>query len=239
MTRAPYTPSQVIPRALAAAIDDLPYWFVIGGHAVRCLCPYRPSRDVDFGVRQARDMRDLLGQLARSGKTEIVERAPDTAHLRWNDLDVSVFLLPMLDRFVEDRRLTIAGVLATKLHAILDRGTRRDFFDLYVTLQGQRLGVVECLRALREVYRQEVNEALLLRALTYFDDAEREAKLPGEGPRDWQTVKEFFLSAVGALLVPPSTQLRIQTRLVDVHGSPAPSAKSSKKVRPRRSRKRK
>jgi hypothetical protein len=28
-------------------VGDVPYWFVIGGHAVRCLKPYRPSRDVD------------------------------------------------------------------------------------------------------------------------------------------------------------------------------------------------
>lgn len=203
-----------MPSELAAAVDDLPYWFVIGGDAV-------PTRNVDFGVRHARDMRDLLSQLARSGKTEIVERDKASTHLRWNDLDVSVFVLPLLEPFIEDRRLTITGILATKLHAILDRGTRRDFFDLYIVLQAQSLGIVECLRAIREVYRQDVNEGLLLRALTYFDDADREPKLAGEGPRDWQTVKHFFLSAVGVLLVPPRTQLRIQTLIVDVRGSGA------------------
>jgi hypothetical protein len=217
---APFKPTQIIPAALAAVVDDLPYWFVIGGHAVRCFCPYRPSIDVDFGVGNARGLRDLLAQLARSGRSEILERAPDTVHLRWNGLDVSVFVLPVLEDFIEDRHLTITGVLATKLHAILDRGTRRDFFDLYVTLQGQRLGVVECLRAIRDVYRQDVNDGLLLRALTYFDDADREAPLPGEGTRDWKTVKNFFLTAVGALLVPPMTPLRIQQRVVDVASRP-------------------
>ena len=216
MTRAPFKPIQVIPQELATVVDGLPYWFVIGGHAVRCFCPYRPSIDVDFGVRDVRGLRDLLAQLARSGQSEILERAPDTVHLRWNGLDVSVFVLPVLDDFIEDRHLSVTGVLATKLHAILDRGTRRDFFDLYVTLQDQRLGVVECLRAIRDVYRQDVNDGLLLRALTYFDDAEREARLPGEGPRDWKTVKSFFLAAVGALLVPPMKPLRIQQRVVDV-----------------------
>ncbi len=238
MIGKPYQPIQVIPRELAAVVNELPYWFVIGGHAVRCLCPYRPSRDVDFGVRQARDLRDLLAQLKRSGETEVLERTADTVHLRWNDLDVSVFMLPRLEPFVEDRRLTVTGVLATKLHAILDRGTRRDFFDLYVTLQGQRLGVVECLRAIREVHHQEVNDSLLLRALTYFDDAEREDKLPGEGASDWRTVKTFFLAAVGAVLVPPSAQLKIQSRRVDVDGPPNSSTPPAAKSRRRRSAKR-
>lgn len=37
---------------------------------------------------------------------------------------------------------------------------RRDFFDLYVTLQTQALGIAECFAAMREVFRQDVNEAL-------------------------------------------------------------------------------
>ena len=48
---------------------------------------------------------------------------------------MSVFVLDKLAPFVEDRRLTVTGLLATKLHAILDRGFRRDFFDLYVLLR--------------------------------------------------------------------------------------------------------
>ncbi len=206
----------VIPEALSRVVEPLPYWFVIGGHAVRCLCPYRPSRDVDFGVRTARDLGSLLAQLDKSGDVEVLERSGDTVHLRWNGINVSVFVLPALAPFVEERRLTVSGILATKLHAILDRGMRRDFFDLYVTLQTERLGIAACLSALREVYRQPVQDALLLRALSYFEDAEREAPLPSEGPGDFDTVKEFFLARVGALLVPPGAPLDIQKRRVDV-----------------------
>ena len=50
MTKEPLPPERVIPASLAEAVGDLPIWFVIGGQAVRCFCPYRPSRDVDFGV---------------------------------------------------------------------------------------------------------------------------------------------------------------------------------------------
>ena len=66
------------------------------------------------------------------------------------------------------------------------------------------------------MYQQPINDALLLRALTYFDDAEREAPLPGEGPNDFATVKDFFLSRIGNLIVPPSGSLEIQRRSVDV-----------------------
>ncbi len=214
----PYRPEEVMPQRLRPVVEPLPYWFVIGGQAVRCLCPYRPSRDVDFGTLAAQSVDDLVAELEKAGETEILERRPDTVHLTWNGIKVSVFRLEQLAPFIEERRLSVTGILATKLHAILDRGTRRDFFDLYVTLQSQRLGIAECLRAIRAVYRQEVNDSLLLRSLTYFDDAEREAPLPGEGPRDWETVRKFFLIRVGSLLTPPGDALAIQSRRVDVAG---------------------
>jgi Nucleotidyl transferase AbiEii toxin, Type IV TA system len=205
-----------MPPLLSRAVADIPYWFVIGGQAMRCFCPYRPSRDVDFGVTRAGDLDDLVRQLERRGHVEIIERTADTVHLRFDDIDVSIFVLEALSPFVSERRLSVTGLLATKLHAILDRGTRRDFFDVYVILHRHSLGIAECLAAMRQVYRQDVNESLLLRALTFFDDAEREAGLPGEGPDDWSTVKEFFWSRVGHLLIPPARQLQIARRVVDV-----------------------
>lgn len=211
-----HTPREVMPAVVAKALDETRYWFVIGGQAVRCFCPYRPSDDVDFGVANARDSASLLAQLGKRGRVEILERAPDTVHLTLDGVPVSIFVLSRVAPHTEEGSLTATGILATKLHAILDRGTRRDFFDLYVLLQQERLGVVECIRALRTVFLAEVNEGLLLRALAYFNDGEREAPLPGEGATDWKRVKAFFQKSVGALLAPPSAALQIQSRVVDV-----------------------
>lgn len=213
---AHYKPLQIIPRGLAAAVDALPYWFVIGGQAVRCFAPYRPSRDVDFGIDSPVNLNDLVEQLGRKGRVEIQERSRDTVHLLWNGIKVSAFVLEFLVPHAEDRHLGVTGVLATKLHAILDRGLRRDFFDLYVMLQQHQLGIASVLTAIRTVYPGQIDDGLMLRALTYFDDAEREACLPGEGASDWSLVKGYFLVQVGSLVTPPLKRLDIQTRIVDV-----------------------
>ena len=213
---APYTPAQIMPHDLASAVEPLPYWFVIGGQAVRCFAPYRPSRDVDFGIDKPANLDDMVDQLSRKGRVEIQERGRDTVHLLWNGIKVSVFALGFLVPHVEDRHLDVTGVLATKLHAILDRGLRRDFFDLYVMLQQHRLGIASVLAAIRSVYKGVIDEGLLLRALTYFDDADRETPLPGEGPSDWDAVKDYFLIQVGSLLTPPMRRLEIQAQVVDV-----------------------
>lgn len=219
---ARYTPAQVMPAPLGRAVDDMPYWFVIGGQAVRCFAPYRPSRDVDFGVESPASLDDLVEQLRQRGDVEIQDRTDDTVHLLWNGTKVSAFVLEHLAPHVEDRHLDVTAVLATKLHAILDRGLRRDFFDLYVMLETHRLGLAAALGAIRAVYRTPIDDGLLLRALTYFDDANREAALPGEGPRDWRAVKEYFQVRVGSLLMPPGRPLAIQSRIVDVAAAPTP-----------------
>jgi len=211
-----YGPLEVLPAGVARALGRDPYWFVIGGHAVRCFCPYRPSDDVDFGVGNAKDLRALLAALEARGKVVVLERARDTVHLSFDGLDVSIFVLPGIRAHTEEHTLTADAVLATKLHAILDRGVRRDFFDLYVMMEQERLGLVDCFRAIREVYASDVNEGLLLRSITYFADADAEARLVGEGPGDWEHVKAFFVAAAGALLAPPSRQLAIQRRVVGV-----------------------
>jgi hypothetical protein len=217
----PLRPQRVLPAPIVAAVGEQRYWFVIGGHAVRCFAPYRPSRDVDFGVSSVTDADALLSELERHGAVEILERSSDTTHLRFRGVDVSIFVLDTLAPFTDEQRLTIPGLLATKLHAILDRGMRRDFFDLYVLLQQHGLGIVEALAALRAVHGPRVRDGLLLRALTYFGDAEKETALPGEGPDDWETVKRFFLERVGQLLVPPARRLAIQERVIDVLPEPS------------------
>lgn len=213
---AAYTPIQVMPETLAGVVGPFPYWFVIGGQAVRCFAPYRPSRDVDFGVDSATNLDGLVDGLRRSGHVEILERTRDTVHLLWNGIRVSALVLEFLVPHVDARHLDVTGILATKLHTILDRGLRRDFFDLYVMLEQHRLGIVAVLAAVRDVYRAPIDDSLLLRALTYFDDADREALLPGEGSDDWTTVKQYFLVQVGRLLVPPMRRLAIQAQTVDV-----------------------
>ena len=240
-----HAPRDVMPAAVAKALDDTRYWFVIGGQAVRCFCPYRPSDDVDFGVANARDAASLLAQLRKRGRVEILERAPDTVHLTLDDVPVSIFVLSRVAPHTASGALDVTGILATKLHAILDRGTRRDFFDLYVLLQQERLGVIECVRAMRTVFPGDMNEGLLLRALAYFDDAEREAPLPHEGAKDWKRVKAFFQKSVGALLVPPAAPLEIQSLVVDVRSletvaggrrTHATSTKSKRPLRPTKKR---
>lgn len=49
----PREPVDVMPPPLGRAVADLPYWFVIGGQAMRCFCPLLipPSRQLQIETR--------------------------------------------------------------------------------------------------------------------------------------------------------------------------------------------
>lgn len=138
-------PEQVIPPKLRDALRALDRWFLIGGQAVRCFKPYRPTRDVDIGVANAADFKKVIAALRRAG-AKAIESAADSVHFDLDGIDVSVFVLPRVARFVEGRRLALTGLLGSKLHAILDRGTPRDFFDLYVMMQDQHVSRLDAVR---------------------------------------------------------------------------------------------
>jgi hypothetical protein len=110
----------------------------------------------------------------------------------------------------EERGIAVAGLLdlaTMKLSAIARRGLRRDFWDLEsIAMRG-----AVSLREASEAYllRFGVAEADLyhvFRALTYFEDAEKDPVFPdGLTPEAWQGLKAFFRREVPRLMVPDRT----------------------------------
>lgn len=83
----------------------------------------------------------------------------------------------------------IEDIAAMKLSAISDRGTKRDFIDLYFLLQ--KFSLERMFVFYEQKYKKlEVNLYHLLKSLVYFADAEEE-KMPQMLIKvDWQKIKE-------------------------------------------------
>jgi hypothetical protein len=82
---------------------------------------------------------------------------------------------------------------AMKLLAVAQRGSRKDFVDVYELLQS---GIV--LRAMLEDFREKFNAdpVSALRGLTYFDDAEMEPMPEMLKPLDWHELRAALGQAV-------------------------------------------
>lgn len=81
-----------------------------------------------------------------------------------------------------------------KLAAVARRGLRRDFWDLYVILTQGRIPLAELLDAYARRYKRAASDRYhVARALTFFDDAERDdPRVVGLTDREWKKIKAWF-----------------------------------------------
>jgi len=79
-----------------------------------------------------------------------------------------------------------------KLNAIAGRGSKKDFIDLYFLLKEFSLG--ELIGFYRTKY-QDGSEFLVLKSLSYFDDAEIQADPVMLVEYSWSSIKEVILEA--------------------------------------------
>jgi hypothetical protein len=99
----------------------------------------------------------------------------------------------------------IAGLLdiaAMKIIAINQRGTKRDFIDLYCILQAIPFHKVAD-HLVRRFGKERINAVNIGKSFIYFSDAESEPDpqyLKGKAVR-WETAKEFFKQHVKQMVL--------------------------------------
>lgn len=193
------------------AIPELKNFYLAGGSAIGVHLNHRRSVDLDlFSLSPEIDL-DALARHARSLLPDLRVLGITEASLRLVVDGVPIDLVrypyaPLERPTPGPLGFPVAGLrdlAAMKLAAIARRGLRRDFWDLYAILQ---TGMT--LRDAADAYlaRFGLGEPDLyhvMRALTYFDDAERDPVLPqGLTLEAWERFKAFFLAEAPSLLLP-------------------------------------
>lgn len=83
-----------------------------------------------------------------------------------------------------------------KLAAVAGRGTKKDFIDVYFLLQHYSLQ--EMLRLYKEKYT-DGSTFMIIKSLSYFDDAEDEPEPFMFENIDWDMVKQTILKELSSL----------------------------------------
>lgn len=113
--------------------------------------------------------------------------------------------LPEAQRRALDRLKSVPALLdlaTMKLGALSRRGLRRDFWDLAEIVRKGGVSLEEACRAYRERYGvAEADLYHVLRALTWFEDAERDPAYPaGLTESMWGDIRAFFVREAPSLL---------------------------------------
>lgn len=195
------TLSEAQVRALAVLHAPLQalHFYLADDIGVALHLGHRQSHDLDFFRSQtAADPADLVRRLAiEVPELTVIRTAPGTVVGRLLGVQVSLFdHEPALLDAPETEAASgtpVAGqddLLAMKLLAIQNRGEKRDFIDLYCMLRASGEGLGHALDCLQRRYGADPYSAL--RALVFFDDADRAPDPVLVEPLDWREVKAFF-----------------------------------------------
>ncbi|PIR72259.1 MAG: hypothetical protein COU42_01955 [Candidatus Nealsonbacteria bacterium CG10_big_fil_rev_8_21_14_0_10_36_24] len=153
-------------------------FYLAGGTALALQFGHRTSKDLDFYTKKNFNPVKIVKEFRKVFKKDLKgpRSAEDTLWLKIKDTDLSFFRYPyLLIRPLvsyETVKLTSAeDIIAMKIEAIITRGKKRDFVDMYFAMR--RYGIKKVLGFFKEKYPEVFNEYNCVTALTYFEDAEK------------------------------------------------------------------
>ena len=184
-------------------IMDRAGFYLAGGTAVALYFGHRKSLDLDwFTASPTPDLMPLAQQLRDAGVPFTASSVgPGTLHGDAAGIRVSAFeyRYPLLTPAThwEECGCSLAALddlACMKLSAVAQRGSRKDFLDIYALLLRHR-PLSEMLDLYRRKYAvADVGHVLI--ALSYFEDADREPSPLLLWQIDWKTVKRDVAARV-------------------------------------------
>jgi hypothetical protein len=175
--------------------------YLAGGSALALQIGHRRSIDFDFFTSEELETSCIRKELKKIGTYETEFETPKTMVGVFNKVKFSYFYYPYnlirkTTDFLGINLASIEDIAVMKLVAITDRGTKKDFVDLYFLAK-------ECfsLENMFEFYDEKYhllssNLLTLLKALSYFDDAEKSEMPEMLKKVSWEEVKNFFKKEV-------------------------------------------
>jgi hypothetical protein len=191
-------------RELLRAIgqhDFASRFYLAGGTALALAIGHRRSRDLDFFSTQDEvgqsTQREILRALP-SLSPMVVEQSPGNFVLALHNVLVGFFSYsaPLIapPRQLEQIALaSLADIGLMKLDALITRGSRKDFYDVYFIARA--IPLIELFNLSQTKYEWVRDFPLLvLKNMIVFDNADRDSQPELLEQVEWNTVKNFFIA---------------------------------------------
>lgn len=174
---------------------------LVGGTSLALQYGHRQSVDLDFFGRLPEDRDVLIDVVRRVGDVTIFNHSKSILQMVINQVKVDFVdysRYPWIDEPIVGDGFVLASdkdIAAMKINAIIGRGTRKDFIDLYALLQHYSL--TEIMGFYQKKY-PEFSEYRALLSMTYFEDAEMQDMPLMYIDTPWEDMKKTIVKAVEA-----------------------------------------
>lgn len=177
--------------------------YLAGGTACALYFGHRYSFDLDFFTNQEFPTKIVVKQLEGVKGFNLQKTVKWTILGSFPGVKFSYFYYPYPLiakplKFVNIRIASLEDIAAMKIAAICDRGTKRDFIDLYFIVK-KKFSLSIILKLYDKKYKKLSNNLYtILKSLAYFVDAEKQT-IQMIQKISWEEVKEFFTQEVKRL----------------------------------------
>jgi len=175
-------------------------FYLAGGTALALQIGHRTSVDFDFYTEKKFDNRKLLRDLEiRFRNIKLIQIPEQTLIVKIEGREVSFFhypyplVYPPLKEKESPPLASKEDIAAMKIISIIQRGSKRDFVDIYFLIKN--FGLKKIFEITEKKY-PSFNPYLGLQALTYFKDAEEgkvKRKITYLQPINWKEIKKFLI----------------------------------------------
>ena len=171
---------------------------LVGGTSLALQLGHRSSIDLDFFGSIKCDKLDILNELKRLGRVQLISETENINIYTINNIKVDIinYDYPWLYGRISEDNLSLADIrdiAAMKLAAISGRGTKKDFIDIYFLLKKYTLAQ---LLSFYEKKYDDGSEFLVLKSLSYFNDAEEDVSPKMFIPVVWNDIKNSIMAYV-------------------------------------------
>jgi Nucleotidyl transferase AbiEii toxin, Type IV TA system len=181
------------------AMQSLQQFALVGGTNLSLRLGHRLSIDLDLFTPQPFNVDSLARIIiAQFPDTIIASQSESMLFLYINDIKVDMVVLPYpyiepIDVVEDIRLVSIPDIVAMKLSAIARRGVKKDFWDIAELLDMYSLS--EMIEFYKSKYQS--NDIFhLVRAIAYFEDAEKQKDPDPLKKMTWKQVKLKVTQAV-------------------------------------------
>ena len=156
---------------------------------------HRNSVDIDLFGKSEIDKNLFYDILNTYGNVITLQSTKNTLVLSIDNIktDFVTYQYPLLQEILvmdKIRLLSKSDIAAMKLNAILGRGSKKDFIDLYFLLQ--EFSLKEMITFYNRKY-PDGSAFLVLKSLTYFEDADLQPEPEMYADFDWRLCKEKII----------------------------------------------
>lgn len=187
-------------------MSALQQFSLVGGTALALKYGHRISVDLDLFSHLPFDNIEIIAALQSEFDDEFSlqlnrEKFGIFCYINAIKVDIIKHPFPLLKNleFLEGIRIYhTADIAAMKVNAILGRGKKKDFWDIFELLHHYSLTDI-----IQFYYDKFPNQQLMIgipHALTYFDDAEESEDPVSLKGQNWESVKKFIQQKVSEFL---------------------------------------